>query len=51
MTAIEMKIPVPFITHRRESGGYEKVIETSEYNPDYKWNTIKRIDRVDRVED
>ena len=51
MTAIEMKIPVPFITHRRESGGYEKVIETSEYNPDYKRNTIKRIDRVDRVED
>ena len=47
MLAIEMKIPVPFITHRRESGGYEKVVETSEYNPNYKWNTIKRVDRVE----
>ena len=46
MLAIEMKIPVPFITHRRESGGYEKVVETSEYNPNYKWNTIKRVDTV-----
>tara|TARA_R110002012_G_scaffold348_1_gene1333 strand:+ start:243 stop:578 length:336 start_codon:yes stop_codon:yes gene_type:complete len=46
MLAIEMRIPVPFITHRRESGGYEKVVETSQYNPDYKWNTIKRVDRV-----
>ena len=47
MLAIEMRIPVPFITHRRESGGYEKVVETSQYNPDYKWNTIKRVDRVE----
>jgi hypothetical protein len=51
MDNIEQGRPIEFIRHRRESGGYEKVIETSEYNPDYKWNTIKRIDRVDRVED
>ena len=31
MLAIEMRIPVPFITHRRESGGYEKVVTTCEY--------------------
>jgi len=46
MLAIEMRIPIPFITHRRESGGYEKVVETSEYNSDYKWNRIKRVDNV-----
>ena len=46
MENIEQGRPIEFIRHRRESGGYEKVVETSEYNPDYKWNTIKRVDRV-----
>ena len=46
MDNIEQGRPIEFIRHRRESGGYEKVIETSEYNPDYKWNTIKRVDTV-----
>ena len=46
MTAIEMRIPVPFITHRRESQGYEKRTETVEG-----WGghniTRTRIERVD----
>ena len=51
MLAIEMRIPVPFITHRRESGGtqnvwYEKQTETHEG-----WGgnnyTRTRIQRVD----
>ena len=46
MDNIEQGRPIEFIRHRRESGGYEKVVETSEYNPDYKWNTIKRVDTV-----
>ena len=46
MDNIEQGRPIEFIRHRRESGGYEKVVETSEYNPDYKWNTIKRVDNV-----
>ena len=46
MENIEHGRPIEFIRHRRESGGYEKVVETSEYNPDYKWNTIKRVDTV-----
>ena len=46
MNNIEQGRPIEFIRHRRESGGYEKVVETSEYNPDYKWNTIKRVDNV-----
>ena len=46
MENIEQGRPIEFIRHRRESGGYEKVVETSEYNPDYKWNTIKRVDTV-----
>ena len=39
MLAIEMRIPVPFITHRRESGGYEKTTT-------YYGNRIKRVDNV-----
>ena len=46
MTAIEMRIPVPFITHRRESGGYEK--RTTEHEgwngQTYKSNSITRVD-------
>ena len=41
MLAIEMKIPVPFITHRRESGGYVKVATDYSYGPSH------RIERVD----
>ena len=44
MDNIEQGRPIEFIRHRRESGGYEKVVETSEYNSDYKWNRIKRVD-------
>ena len=46
MLAIEMRIPVPFITHRRETQGYEKRTETVEG-----WGghdiTRTRIERVD----
>ena len=41
MTAIEMRIPVPFITHRRGSKGYAKV-----KNED-RWGGQYRIERVD----
>ena len=46
MTAIEMRIPVPFITHRRESQGYEKVTETSDdyFGRPYTRTQIKRVD-------
>jgi len=43
MTAIEMRIPVPFITHRRESQGYAKV-----KNED-RWGGQYRIERVEGV--
>ena len=46
MESIEQARPIEFIRHRRERGGYQKVVETSQYNPDYKWNTIKRIEGV-----
>ena len=41
MSAIEMRIPVPFITHRRESQGYHRVT-----NED-RWGGQYRIERVD----
>ena len=45
MSAIEMGIPVPFIKHRRESGGYHKVTEDREgWRGTY---TTSRIERVD----
>ena len=45
MLAIEMRIPVPFITHRRETQGYEKVTETVNHGwGDRTYNSIKRID-------
>ena len=42
MTAIEMRIPVPFITHRRESQGYAKV-----KNDEDRWGPEYSIQRVD----
>ena len=49
MTAIEMRIPVPFITHRRESQGYAKVKNenNSYYGPEY---SIQRVDNGQIVE-
>ncbi len=45
MTAIEMRIPVPFITHRRESQGYERVTETINHGwGERTYNSIKRVD-------
>ncbi len=42
MSAIEMRIPVPFITHRRESQGYAKVKnDESRWGPEY---SIQRVD-------
>ena len=41
MLAIEMRIPVPFITHRRESQGYAKVKNEDRWGGEY------RIERVD----
>lgn len=43
MENIERGIPIPFITHRRITEGYEKVKEKSYY---HSYNTIKKI-RVD----
>ena len=40
MQNIERGIPVPFITHRRITEGYEKVTENS-YGRN--WNTIRKI--------
>ena len=50
MLAVEMRIPVPFITWRRESKGYAKV--TTEHEG-WGGNTYTRtqIQRVDRVGD
>ncbi len=41
MTLIEMGIPVPFITHRRISEGYEKVTNESRYG--HRYNSIQKI--------
>ena len=41
MTAIEMKIPVPFITHRRETQGYHRVSNEN------RWGGQYRIERID----
>ena len=47
MNNIEQGRPIEFIRHRRESGGYEKVVERwrAEYYR-HNWNTIKRVDTV-----
>ena len=48
MTAIEMRIPVPFITHRRESQGYAKVKnDESRWGPEY---SIQRVDNRTELE-
>ena len=45
MSAIEMRIPVPFITHRRESQGYQKVTTEHEgWRGTYNSNSIERVD-------
>ena len=44
MSAIEMGIPVLFITHRRISEGYEKVKEDCGFGRSY--STIKAVDRT-----
>jgi len=51
MTAIEMKIPVPFITHRRESQGYQKVTtEHDGWRGTYKTSRIERVDNRTEAE-
>ena len=47
MTAIEMRIPVPFITHRRESQGYEKVTEETHWGNRH---TIQRVDNRTEID-
>ena len=51
MTAIEMRIPVPFITHRRESQGYEKVKKTNEYSwGNREYTVIQRVDNRTEID-
>ena len=51
MLAIEMRIPVPFITHRRESQGYEKVKKTNEYSwGNREYNVIQRVDNRTEID-
>ena len=51
MLAIEMRIPVPFITHRRESQGYQKVTEDREgWQGTYKTSRIERVDNRTEVD-
>ena len=48
MLAIEMRIPVPFITHRRETQGYAKVKnDESRWGPEY---SIQRVDNGQLIE-
>ena len=49
MLAIEMRIPVPFITHRRETSGYQKVTTTHDSwnGGTYNSNSIQRINGTD----
>ena len=42
MENIEQGRPIEFIRHRRESGGYEKVTEESDWGRNYSY--IKRVD-------
>jgi hypothetical protein len=42
MTNIEQGRPIEFIRHRRESGGYHKVTEESDWGRNYTY--IKRVD-------
>jgi len=51
MENIEHGRPIEFIRHRRESGGYEKVTETHNYNwGDRTYTSIKRVDNGQIVE-
>ena len=47
MSAIEMGIPIPFITHRRITEGYEK---TTEQHYGRNWTTIRKIGVDNNVE-
>ena len=47
MQNVEQGIPVPFITHRRITEGYQKVSDTNGY---YSYNRIQKI-RVDNDND
>ena len=48
MPNIEQGRPIEFIRHRRESGGYEKVIEESDWGRNY--ITIKRVDNRTEID-
>ena len=48
MTAIEMRIPVPFITHRRESQGYAKVPHENSWGRSF--DIIQRVDNRTEID-
>ena len=48
MPNIEQGRPIEFIRHRRESGGYEKVTEESDWGRNY--ITIKRVDNRTEID-
>ena len=52
MENIEQGRPIEFITHRRESQGYEKVTDshTDYYGNDYKTSRIERVDNRTQVD-
>ena len=52
MANIENGRPIEFIRHRRESGGYEKVTETSDdyFGRPYTRTQIKRVDNRTEME-
>ena len=52
MESIEQGRPIEFIRHRRESGGYKKVTETSDdyFGRPYTRTQIKRVDNRTEME-
>ena len=52
MQHIEQGRPIEFIRHRRETGGYEKVIDsrTDYYGTSYKTSSIQRVDNRNEVD-
>ena len=51
MECVRARTVVPFITHRRESQGYQKVTEDREgWQGRYKTNRIERIDNRTEIE-
>ena len=48
MENIEHGRPIEFIRHRRESGGYEKVTEESDWGRNYTY--IKRVDNRTEID-